>query len=58
MPLDSTRPEHSMHLRVFHTGEAIPARYQHLATAVDAFGPEAFHLYALEAAEVPLQEIA
>ena len=58
VPLDITLPEESVQLRVFKTGEAIPVRYEHLATAVDAFGPEAFHIYALESETVSLREIA
>jgi len=58
VPLDITLPEHPVQLRVFHTGDPIPAHYEHLATAVDAFGPEAFHIYALETETVALQEIA
>ena len=58
VPLDITLPEALVELRVFRTGEAIPVRYAHLSTAVDAFGPEAFHIYLLDTEVVALRDIA
>lgn len=58
VPLDITLPEVHLELRVFHTGEAIPKHYQHLATAIDNFGPEAFHIYALDSRALALAATA
>lgn len=58
VPLDITRPEQEVHFRVFRTGDPVPRNYEHLATAVDAFGPEAFHVYVDKAPDSLLEQAA
>lgn len=38
-------------VRVVYSGQPVPDDYQYLGTALDTFGPEAYHLY-----ELPTQE--
>ncbi|MCH8500184.1 MAG: hypothetical protein LAT63_17060 [Marinobacter sp.] len=58
VPLDLSVPETDLKLRIFRTGEAIPRAYVHLATAVDAFGPEAYHVYRVDADTTQLKKSA
>jgi len=56
--LDISVPEEEMLLRVFRTGEAIPNAYEYLTTAIDSFGPEAYHIYWNKVAQAQLEESA
>lgn len=52
VPLDLSLPEQNIALRVFRTGEAIPKSFDYLASAIDDFGPEAYHIYRAQEALV------
>lgn len=45
VPTDPHLPLEALHVRLFNTGDGIPADYQYVDTAVDALSPEAWHLY-------------
>lgn len=49
-PLSVTLPERTVKLKVVATGEPVPLAYQYHDTALDPFGPEAYHVY--EVAEI------
>ncbi|SFX43034.1 DUF7352 domain-containing protein [Marinospirillum alkaliphilum] len=58
VPLDLSLPEVQLKLRVFRTGEAIPRNFSYLSSAVDGFGPEAYHIYSLEAQDLVMGQVA
>ena len=54
VPLDVSAPNTEVHLRVFRTGSPIPKSYDYVTTAIDSFGPEAYHLYRRKSEEATL----
>lgn len=46
-PLNVTAASIERRVRVVFSGEPIPDDYHYLGTALDTFGPEAYHLYEL-----------
>lgn len=44
-------PSCERHFRVVCSGHPIPENYRHVDTALDPFGPEAFHVYEVPAFE-------
>ncbi len=46
-PLNVTAASVERKVRVVFSGEPVPDDYHYLGTALDAFGPEAYHLYEL-----------
>ncbi|MCG8317124.1 MAG: hypothetical protein MI976_28220 [Pseudomonadales bacterium] len=45
VPADLTVAKTPHKFRVFCTGDGIPDNYQYLATCIDQYLPEAYHLY-------------
>ena len=45
VPTDPQRAQEHLELRLFRSGDGIPADYHYVDTAVDALAPEAWHLY-------------
>ncbi|PIE41141.1 MAG: hypothetical protein CSA49_04730 [Gammaproteobacteria bacterium] len=45
VPADLTMEKVPHQFRVFCTGDGIPANYKYLATCIDQYLPEAYHLY-------------
>lgn len=45
VPADLTIEKVPFKFRVFCTGDGIPANYKYLATCIDQYLPEAYHLY-------------
>lgn len=50
-PLHVDVPTVEKHFKVAYSGEPVPDNYRYLHTALDPFGPEAYHLF-----EVPADE--
>lgn len=46
VPTDPRLPVSALQLRLFRSGDGIPAAYTYVDTAIDALAPEAWHLYA------------
>ncbi|MDX1635212.1 MAG: hypothetical protein R3280_11270 [Marinobacter sp.] len=46
-PLNVSAASVERKVRVVYSGQPVPDDYQYLGTALDAFGPEAYHLYEL-----------
>ena len=46
VPTDPRLPGIALQLRLFRSGDGIPAAYTYVDTAIDALAPEAWHLYA------------
>jgi len=44
-PLGAGIPESERYFRVVFSGQPIPDDYEYIDTALDPFGPEAFHVY-------------
>lgn len=51
-PLNVTTPTLERQFRVAMSGEPVPDRYEYIDTALDPFGPEAYHVFAVPADEV------
>ena len=47
VPLNVDIPIEDRQFRVVYSGEPVPDSYEHVDTALDPFGPEAYHVYAL-----------
>ncbi|BES73620.1 hypothetical protein RE428_46380 [Marinobacter nanhaiticus D15-8W] len=47
VPLNVDIPVRQRQFRVVYSGEPVPETYEHVDTALDPFGPEAYHVYAL-----------
>lgn len=53
-PLSVAIPEVERQFVVVHSGDPVPVSYQYLDTALDTFGPEAYHVFEVrEASETP-----
>lgn len=50
-PLNVGTPTVERQFRVALSGEPVPDRYDYLGTALDPFGPEAYHVFAVPAGE-------
>ncbi|MCK7548318.1 hypothetical protein ACFQGA_12405 [Marinobacter koreensis] len=50
-PLNVETPTVVSQFRVAMSGEPVPDHYEYLDTALDPFGPEAFHVFAVPEAE-------
>lgn len=50
-PLSVSTPTVERQFRVAFSGEPVPDSYEYLDTALDPFGPEAFHVFAVPADE-------
>lgn len=50
-PLLGSLPSQRLHLKVKKTGEAVNENFTYLLTALDSFGPEAYHLFMLQEEE-------
>ncbi|MGC8120542.1 DUF7352 domain-containing protein [Marinobacter sp. VGCF2001] len=50
-PLNVTTPTVERQFRVAMSGEPVPDRFEYLDTALDPFGPEAYHVFAVPAGE-------
>ena len=50
-PLNVGTPTVERQFRVALSGEPVPDRFDYLGTALDPFGPEAYHVFALPAGE-------
>ncbi|WP_328185314.1 DUF7352 domain-containing protein [Marinobacter sp. OP 3.4] len=48
-PLKVTTPTVERQFRVAFSGEPVPENYQYLGTALDPFGPEAYHVFEVPA---------
>ncbi|GAA3975159.1 DUF7352 domain-containing protein [Allohahella marinimesophila] len=46
-PLSVSTPSIEQRFRVAHSGEPVPDDFSYAGTAVDPFGPEAYHLFQL-----------
>lgn len=55
-PLNVTIPVVERQFVVVYSGDPVPISYQYLDTALDPFGPEAYHLF--EVAEAPAGELS
>ena len=53
-PLNVTTPTVERQFRVAMSGEPVPDRFQYIDTALDPFGPEAYHVFAVPAGELHL----
>ncbi|KXS51216.1 MAG: hypothetical protein AWU57_4397, partial [Marinobacter sp. T13-3] len=51
-PLNVSTPLVDRHFRVAMSGEPVPDSFEYLDTALDPFGPEAYHVF-----EVPEEEM-
>ena len=51
-PLNVTVPLVDRHFRVAMSGEPVPDSFEYLDTALDAFGPEAYHVFEVPEAEM------
>ncbi|WP_114416586.1 DUF7352 domain-containing protein [Marinospirillum perlucidum] len=58
VPLDVDLPEETLALKVYRTGEPLPKALEHLDTAVDPFGPEAYHVYRVKEESSSLSRVA
>ena len=50
-PLGVTTPTLTRQFRVAFSGEPVPDSFEHLDTALDPFGPEAYHVFAVPVGE-------
>src|SRR5690554_6933093 len=50
-PLNVTTPTLERQFRVAMSGEPVPDRYEYIDTALDPFGPEAYHVFEVPAGE-------
>ncbi|AXS81774.1 MULTISPECIES: hypothetical protein [Marinobacter] len=50
-PLNVTTPTLERRFRVVYSGEPVPDRFEYVDTALDPFGPEAYHVFAVPADE-------
>lgn len=50
-PLNVTIPTVERQFVVVHSGDPVPDSYQYLDTALDPFGPEAYHLFEVTQSE-------
>lgn len=50
-PLNVGTPTIERQFRVALSGEPVPDRFDYLGTALDPFGPEAYHVFAIPAGE-------
>ncbi len=57
-PLSPSIPECKREFRVVLSGEPVPEDYLHLDTALDTFGPEAYHVFQLPAKAPRLDKLA
>ncbi|MBK8969975.1 MAG: hypothetical protein IPM37_00875 [Hahellaceae bacterium] len=55
-PLAVTLPTQTLQLKVVGTGEPVPVAYRYLDTALDPFGPEAYHVYEVMESSIATQE--
>ncbi|PXX92692.1 hypothetical protein DIT71_05810 [Marinobacter vulgaris] len=53
-PLNVAIPMVERQFVVVYSGDPVPVSYQHLDTALDPFGPEAYHVF--EVAEAPVSK--
>lgn len=53
-PLSVTTPTLERQFRVAFSGEPVPDSFEYLDTALDPFGPEAYHVFAVPADEETL----
>ncbi|MDX1757779.1 MAG: hypothetical protein R3175_17110 [Marinobacter sp.] len=44
-PLRVDVPEHHYHFRVAFSGDPVPDHFEYCGTALDPFGPEAYHVF-------------
>lgn len=51
-PLNVTTPTLERQFRVAMSGEPVPDRYEYVDTALDPFGPEAYHVFSVPADDV------
>lgn len=51
-PLSVTAPLVERHFRVAMSGEPVPDSFEYLDTALDPFGPEAYHVFEVPEAEM------
>lgn len=51
-PLNVTTPTVERHFRVAMSGEPVPDSYGYVDTALDPFGPEAYHVFEVPEAEL------
>ena len=58
VPLDVSAPNTAVELRVFRTGSPIPKLFDYVTTAIDSFGPEAYHIYQRISEEATLADSA
>lgn len=50
-PLNVTTPSMERQFRVAFSGEPVPDSFEYLDTALDLFGPEAYHVFAVPVGE-------
>lgn len=55
-PLNVNTPTLERQFRVAMSGEPVPDRYEYIDTALDPFGPEAYHVFAVPADEMEKPE--
>ena len=55
-PLKVTTPTVEREFRIAFSGEPVPENYHYLGTALDAFGPEAYHVFEVPAEALPATE--
>lgn len=55
-PLLSSVPSKRLHFKVKRTGEPVNDQFTYLLTALDTFGPEAYHLFMVEEDAVCVSE--
>ncbi|MCR8914310.1 hypothetical protein FDP08_12470 [Marinobacter panjinensis] len=55
-PLNVAIPVVERQFVVVYSGDPVPTSYQHLDTALDPFGPEAYHIFAVDVA--PADKVA
>lgn len=48
-PLKVTTPSVECRFRIAYSGEPVPENYHYLGTALDPFGPEAYHVFEVPA---------
>ncbi|GGY66811.1 DUF7352 domain-containing protein [Marinobacter zhanjiangensis] len=48
-PLQVTTPTVECQFRIVFSGDPVPETYQYLGTALDTFGPEAYHVFEVRA---------
>lgn len=55
-PLNVTIPTVERQFRVAMSGEPVPDSYEYLGTALDPFGPEAYHVFEVTAGEAAMTD--